>query len=316
MIRNTNQNGSQYRVYKNYYSKLYFKFHKTTLWSNTETEAGQYIPINLSIDTNNIQINVRSIHHSLCTNVNQFQPARQFKTLIEFIKNTKIWQQPLLESTTMTENIDHLTMNKSVYTICSDGGVRNSEAGIGIVTTAHGQPIMTNKVRIPPTFNETNSYRAEAFGIATAAATYYLIQQYKRENNLTQSENSLRKICDGKSVIDKVNSIKNVWTMTTKFFTSADADIITAIAIIIHKIRCQFGCVTLIHVKGHQDRNTEAELSSDAQLNVIADQLATESLTNRKIPTIKITSNRAELHINGQLVSAKRTQLIKKPTTP
>jgi hypothetical protein len=266
------------------------------LWSNTETNAEQYTPINYPENINNIQINVRATNHVLRTDVDTFNSFPNIVTLTQYVNQSKMWQQPLLEKTIFSDSIDHLRMDKCVYTICSDGGVRNSEAGIGLISTANGEIIMTNKVRIPSTYNDINSYREEAFGIATAAATYYLIQKYKQINNLPQTENSLRILCDNKSVIDKVNSIRNVWTMTTKFFTSADADIITAIAITIHHIRqLPSGAVTLMHVKGHQDRLQSVDLSEDAKLNIEADRLATESLLINRIPIIDMTTTQAEL---------------------
>jgi RNase H len=312
MIRLKNGQWNQYKIYKNHYSILYYNYNNTTLWSNTETDAQEYIPFNYPDDLNNIRINVRATNNQLMINAVQPLPTVHRNTLIEYIHTTTKWQQPLVANSQMSGSNEHLTMDSCIYTICSDGGVRNSEAGVGIITVANGQIIIRNKVRIPSTFNDINSYRAEAFGIATTATTYYLIQQYKKLHNLPQKANCLRIICDSKSVIDKINSIRNVWGMTTKYFTSPDSDILTAIAVIIQKIRKNYGKVELIHVKGHQDRNNNKELSEDALLNIEADHLATASLAIRVVPKIDIGTISAELYINDKLVSAKRTQLIKK----
>jgi hypothetical protein len=184
MLKVQGQLWHQYKVYKNHHSRLYYRFHKETLWSNTETNAEQYTPLNYPDNINNIHINVRATNQGLRTDVDNFSISDNIVTLTQYIKQSTMWQQPLLEKTTFSESIKHLSMEKCVYTIC------NAEAGIGIVTTANGEIIMTNKDRIPSTFNEINSYRAEAFGIATAAATYYLIQRYKQINNMPQKENS------------------------------------------------------------------------------------------------------------------------------
>jgi hypothetical protein len=66
--------------------------------------------------------------------------------------------------------------------------------------------------------------------MVTAIATYYLIQQYRKQYGYPFKTNNLRILCDNEAVVNKVNSIKNVWNMTNKFFVSADADMITAIS--------------------------------------------------------------------------------------
>jgi hypothetical protein len=101
--------------------------------------------------------------------------------------------------------------------------------------------------------------------------------------------------------------------MTNKFFVSADADMITAISYLAQITRQEFGKIEIIHIRGHQDRGRPIEeLSFDAQLNVHPDILATESLKIKKIPILKVSTTKTELHINNQLLLAKRQKLIKK----
>jgi hypothetical protein len=179
-----------------------------------------------------------------------------------------MWFKPLIENTKELGSNQFFEEDNCEYTIRSDGGVKDLEAGIGVITTVNGTTILENKVRIPSTFNDINSYRAEAFGMVTAVATYNIIQQYRKQQGYPFKNNSLRILCDSDSVVDKVNSVTNVRNMTNKFFISANADLITAISHLVQQTRLENGKIDIIHIRGHQDRGKPfEELSYDAQLN-------------------------------------------------
>jgi hypothetical protein len=71
----------------------------------------------------------------------------------------------------------------------------------------------------------------------------------------------------------------------------------------------EFGEIDIKHVKGHQD-HTGNNLSHEAELNVIADTLTTESMEIKRIPQIHIPTTQAPLRKNGERVTAKRQQMI------
>jgi ribonuclease HI len=239
-------------------------------WLNTCLQ--DCIPINtVESQAGIISINTRQSRNSKYNYIQPRPHPREATSLIMSIIHTDIWYSPLIVNTQQVNNEGHLLQEECKYTICCDGGVKDLEGGIGIITEAEDTVILTNKVRVPSTFNGLNSYRAESYGIVTALATYWEIQAYREKNQYPTSNNSLRILCDCKAVIDKVNSIKNVWKMTNKFFTSADADIITSVANLLYKSRKKFGSIKIVHVKGHQDRNGGI-LSHDAELNVMADE--------------------------------------------
>jgi hypothetical protein len=73
--------------------------------------------------------------------------------------------------------------------------------------------------------------------------------------------------------------------------------------------------LTINHINGHQDRGKAAQdtLKVPAQLNIIADQLATEGLNMKKVADTTFPGNFIEVKINNLLVNTHTTKALRTP---
>jgi uncharacterized protein YpiB (UPF0302 family) len=158
--------------------------------------------------------------------------------------------------------------------------------------------ILQNKQRVPEIYNDITSHRSEAYGILCAIKTLETIIEYIKfcKGNIKCITSLL--LCDNESVVKTLNTYKyNKPTM--KDFYSADHDIINNIRQIWKKLKRNNIQIAIQHIKGHQDRDGTI-LSDNAKLNVLADLLATKSLTMRQNvdPTILLSDYKKILRQN------------------
>jgi hypothetical protein len=93
---------------------------------------------------------------------------------------------------------------------------------------------------------------------------------------------------------------------------SADHDIIDAIGKTWKNLRQQHVGIHIKHIKGHQDRNKLNTISSEAELNIMADSLATKSLSDNKTSSIIPEFAESSLFVNRNLVTADLKQILRK----
>jgi hypothetical protein len=97
-----------------------------------------------------------------------------------------------------------------------------------------------------------------------------------------------------------------------KNFTPADHDIIDEIGKKWRSLRKQNVTVRIMYIKGHQDRDKTTQINPDAELNIMADALATQSIKEKKSKNIITELANASLLINGQLVTADVKKILRK----
>jgi hypothetical protein len=227
--------------------------------------------------------------------------------LIERIQRLESWQAPLLQHITnqQPEPRMHQAISNNSATIielASDGGARDDLGSFGWNIAIEQTTIWKNK---GPTFGLLpGSFRAESYGMLSA---FLFLQTYFQHYNTNVSDQTILKFyCDSESLIKRIESKRNQsWTNPTSCLAS-DYDLESGIIQLITELPIT---TRFIHVKSHQDKDTEVHLLPwEAQMNVTADHLATDYLENyadpsKIVPFIKPAQ--ANLTIQGATVTRR-----------
>jgi hypothetical protein len=192
--------------------------------------------------------------------------------------------------------------------ICSDGGAKNDKGSIGIVIKSHDRMIVKLCSRIPNGYDDINSHRSECYGILISVYLISLMQQYYTLLNTGASirPHSVTLCCDNKSAVNTINKLRNR-KIPLKQYWSPNSDLIMATLSYINKIGNNAGSIKLLHIDGHQDRQ-KSKVSGLAELNIIADHLATNGLSQPPIRDIIHNTDKAVLFLNNQKVTSNHTR--------
>jgi ribonuclease HI len=193
--------------------------------------------------------------------------------------------------------------NNDQIIFCSDGGAQNNKGSFGIVASINEEIILRNKNRIPIVYNEANSHCSEAFGMLGALLSYNNLRRYATKTQLMIPKN-IKIVCDNSSLVDTVNKYR-IRKRMTKYYYSADNDVITEILYMVNTLVIE-GCnIRIIHVRGHQDHKVTK--SQEEILNIEADALATEALKKATVQDYPMPKTVSTLKLNGRKVVAKHT---------
>jgi hypothetical protein len=100
--------------------------------------------------------------------------------------------------------------------------------------------------------------------------------------------------------------------MTVKNYYASNTDVVIQIMEEIKNLESKNMMIHVRHVKGHQDDNKKFEdLSREAQLNVVADQLATGTEDQPTPAYTSFPANKANLQIQGQAITADMTHQLR-----
>jgi len=146
----------------------------------------------------------------------------------------------------------------------SDGSFQEQRgACTWIIKGENNMDWVIGTMTVPSNEGGHSSFRSEAAGIYGLLLTVW----YMVKDNPTQG--SLTVTCDGKLVLDRVQSQKTIDPF------AAHSDLLRACKNILAQIQCK---VELQHVKGHQDNDHPTALQRDAWLNIEADSRAKASI--------------------------------------
>jgi hypothetical protein len=257
-----------YKLYKKSGEQYsYYLFGKNTVSFMEEIDLNKFIPVDVSEDRGNYRVYSRNL---ACI---QFTPryvtAVKKDSMINYIFSTLEWSSPLLHyfSPKGTESV--LVAPNANIQFCSDGALRNSIGGYGVVMSINERIVGSTKLKLEPTYNKFTSYRCEALDMLCALALYNKVQQYTESHRGHREQASVTLFCDNEALVKVVNK----WRMkpiTPKYFYTQDADIIHEIMILLKYFGKHGENVWIRHVKGHQDR-TSSQLTHAATLNIEAD---------------------------------------------
>jgi hypothetical protein len=149
-----------------------------------------------------------------------------------------------------------------------------------------------------------NSFRAEGYG--AASVMLFIVAILQHHEIIQTKETSWQLYIDNKSMVDRLSQPWN--QIMPKQKLRPEADITNMASRLLQK---QDG-TRVLHVKSYQDQSTPADkLSWPAQLNIIADQQATEQRARMKEPAAMVTSTtNGLLHIQGVAITRDATQVL------
>jgi hypothetical protein len=163
----------------------------------------------------------------------------------------------------------------------SDGGLKSNIGGSGVVASIASITVLETQFKLPKIYEEYTLHRCKALGLLNSVMLFEKLQYFRKTYKTTKlfKTNAIF-YCDNKAVTKTVNKHKQHGT-NTKDFCKPSFDVIAKIIRTWTKISKQFVNIQVIHIKGHQDKQTTI-LSHPAVLNVRADVLATNAI-NQKI---------------------------------
>jgi hypothetical protein len=265
------------------------------------------------IDTITLQTTIQVKTRLMC-NKKKITPLPQSiepTTILDYFNNITISQRHLFEKLELQWDITTVHNKPLQITFCSDGGVNQNIAGYGIAARAGNDIIIRNRERLPTIYNNYSSHRSEAYGMYCGITTAYHILKFFNSQGIVPSSVNICLLCDNKSVVNTVNKFK-INKKSIKNFTTADHDIIDEIGKTWRSLRHQNVTVRIMYIKGHQDRNKTTQITPDAELNIVADALATQSIKEKKSKNTITELATASLLINGQLVTADVKKILRK----
>jgi hypothetical protein len=218
------------------------------------------------------------------------------------------WQKQLLHKCKVSKDLKMTTQTEKSLIIVCDGGMKNNIAGYGVVCIINDQIMITTKNRVPDTHNDHTSYRSEAFGVLSSILMYKTIREFAEQHDTDMLVNKVKILCDNQSVIENIKKLLR-FKATLKQYYNPDADVIMASIHLISELRQKGAQIIFQHIKGHQDRTT-GRISEEAQLNVMADQLATESMKMKSVPQIVMPGELAYITINNKKISSRHSEVL------
>jgi len=190
--------------------------------------------------------------------------------------------------------------------IVSDASIQNNgQSGFAWVIAHHATPLWCGMGLAPGPAEDMYSGRAEAFGVLTAI---HFLQFYARCFQPMTPVMTVDCYCDNMGVILTLQSLKPKAVMRTNDNTNDDYDIYLAI----HTAAAQCPALQIQywHVKGHQDNDSNHQLTVEEQHNVDCDKLA-KTFVNQHPQWNTAWANPAfpvaepHLKIQGKLVCCK-----------
>jgi ribonuclease HI len=197
------------------------------------------------------------------------------------------WEKDLLDKVIKGSNQENnvklrraLANENETIIIVSDGGCKDKSGSYGwaIALESTGEIVWEHRGRARG--GDMNSYRAEAYGMLSAAT--FLVAYLEVKPHRLPAKCKIRSYCDNKSLVEELQ-----WEKTHSKANEAlkpEFDMLKAIEKTNERLaqlaEMRYPCE---HVKGHQDDTVPMqELSLPARLNIRADALATEALKSIK----------------------------------
>lgn len=167
--------------------------------------------------------------------------------------------------------------------IFSDGGIKDCKGSFGVALGTSSVELLSIEGPVSGVSEHSNSLRSKAYGIMAA---FNFLSMITRVYNIAfPTRRNIYAYCDNLSLDLWVKKVILRETFSRMFIRS-ESDIVLQIfqdLNQLHMINCH---IILKHVKGHQDAFILYEaLLQEAQLNVVADQYATNFLRKGTFPS-------------------------------
>jgi hypothetical protein len=252
----------------------------------------------------NMKVNTRESHIYELTENNSEEKCKSFEEYLDK-SNEKI--KYVLDNLIIYDKNKLLDSNQ-IAIACDGSSVDNNKGSFGLSIASNQEVVAINKSKIPQIYGILPSYRSECYGILTATYLYYMILKYTK-NNKSKGPQVCQIICDNEAAIKIIHKLKNLPNNTKQFF-NPDADIIQETLHHIKMIQQMGGNIKYKHIKGHQDRNKN-KLSFEAELNVMADQLAEEAMKLTQMEHYSLPNTKAELFLDNLFICKNHKQTLR-----
>jgi ribonuclease HI len=211
-----------------------------------------------------------SAHHSHLANAIPHQPTTHNPLPHNFathLDSLPAWERRLLFTYTQQADTLSSTLLNSQVIIACDGSMKNHRLSFGWVIGSDTDISWTGQGPADGALPYHTSQRAELYGILAALRFLY---QFTHYHNI-HGGNKILLVCDNKSAIHYATPAPHQGSAI--FNNHPDYDVVHEIHTTLRLLPIQ---VDLKWVKGHQNQHKNAfDLPRDAQLNIIADSLAT-----------------------------------------
>jgi hypothetical protein len=274
----------------------------TTAAANPQDSAAIRIPATVLLSSSaTLLLSAVSYHPPLTLHTVRPTSPTEFPSFPDYVKSLDAWERRLLFSTkTYNELLINALINGSV-TIASDGSMRFPNLTFGWAIGTETATLSTGHGPADGAHQYQSSQRAELYGMLAALRFLYRFIIY---HNLNTNHRILL-VCDNQSAIKYATPPRHQGSAI--YNNHADYDVA-------HEIHVTIGLlpmpIKLQWVRGHQNRSSDiSHLPREAQLNIIADDLATsfhqrESQAARSHPCAHpFPSCHASLIIAGQRVT-------------
>jgi ribonuclease HI len=268
---------------------------------NLDTLPNRVIPIDIQIETE--EGIVTGGWRDLAPEVEQ----ETCSSIAEYITMTARARSERI--TLLVDEIDiaEILRNPARIEVASDGGFDPS-SGI----SSYGWVIAFNRILIAkgrgpaeahPDLAE--SFRSEGYGLASAAAFIMAMVTFLK---FSTQEHSWKFYIDNKAMIQRMESYKAT-IRHSKWNLRSDSDITNKAHEYLRHIPA-----SLVHVKSHQDDGKDnSKLTFDAQMNIMADAMATQQRDQMSKPVTRVTGNHCHLIIKDRYITRdSKTWLLQK----
>jgi hypothetical protein len=213
-----------------------------------------------------------------------------------FLQNTNV---PIDKVTLLVEEDDivKILQEPTRIEVASDGGFdpKSGISSYGWVVAMNRMIIAKGRGPVAAHPDLAESFRSEGYGLASVAG---FIKGMIRYFNIIPVDHSWKFYLDNKAMIQRMESY-SMSIRHSRWNLRSDADITNTANKNFNNIPA-----TLIHVKSHQDETKDSEtLKFEAQINVLADALATQQRESMSKPTTEVQSDYCLLVLKDRYIT-------------
>jgi ribonuclease HI len=302
LVKSRMNRWKQYQAVNNNTIHIEYVIDEIFVWDQRNIQ--EYKPCDITWLNNRIRVKKRTliqcrVHQERTENPIADNALIDLRTSIGKCINTK---------NTKFSTIPSIVEIQEEICICSDGGVKNNTPGVGIVTANGASIIATSKFKFDPEYNDIHSYRCEGIGLLGAVKMFQLIQIHYN-SKVPGTVKRARILCDNQSVVKVVNKYRTL-KRNKNFFYESESEIILEILQTIYEIEALQGQITIMHIKGHQDKQ-QLPLTFHGYMNQQADMLASLGMHMRSNGQIDSTHTKVVLLLNDKRVTSKHSSIMK-----
>ena len=300
-----------FKAYTNIYSRKHTCRYNlsTTCMQILATLPDDCIPIDVYITESGIA----TINHMNIQIKKSNKALPTATTFDEYILLQPKWSQDLLDNWSSTEMCDilkEISISEKPLLLVSDGGLRDTQGSYGVVIGTNEEELIHNQGIARGAIELASSFRSESYGMLSGCHT--LVAILNHYNIMIPKDKRLQLYTDSESLVKRLHKHLNK-PLPLKSCGGADIDVECQIHACLQELVEKGFQISIHHVKGHQDDHILFEkLERQAQLNVVADKLATDAFDPRDLGEyLQFPASKLMLYINNRPITSKYKESLK-----